>query len=295
LNCDDYAFSGCRELKAVSAKRVVKLSKMALVGSSVETLSGGEWPASGREVLKDMAVAAGPWVPVVWQPDAPLEVATLTSLSMQGGSLVVADGQGRLPVELDLSALDRLPSGRTLERAFALKSVRFSRMLVEIPERFLANCGQLVEVNSGECDSLRTIGIGAFEGCWLLREMVIPRGCQQINMGSSGILELDLRGCDGAYVSVVACHLLRKLCLSERASFKLLGGCNPALSSLSLRWWPRGGDWSWMRSTRLSEVRLRSMKGSVLEDGVWTFGLSHAVVFAEVGSIGLREGRPALP
>jgi hypothetical protein len=128
-----------------------------------------------RDALECIAIPVAPSGQAVWRcGDEPLELTAVTRLIVLGGSLQIALEQRRFLTEIDRAAFDRLPPGTTLHKSFALKRVRFSRNLGEIPDRFLEDCGRLVDVNSEECQSLERVGEWAFCSCWQLREVLVP-------------------------------------------------------------------------------------------------------------------------
>jgi hypothetical protein len=292
----DAVFSGCEQLTAVNASRVVSVTKGAFVGSSVEAFAGGECPAECGDALEYVATPAGPPGEMVWRSDAePVELTAMTRLKVLGRSLEISGEQRRFLAEMDLSAFDRLPAGCTLRESFGLKRVRFSQNLVEIPDNFFKDCSRLVAVNSGECLSLERIGKRAFSDCWKLRELIIPESCREVYVSFSGISSLDLRRSEATLVKGVGCHHMRRLCLLTRVACELLASSNPALSHMSLRVWPRGNDWGWACSMRPEEMRLFSMRAAPVLDSAGACCLSNAHVFADIGAVGERQSRPCMP
>jgi hypothetical protein len=279
----------------MNASRVISAVKRALVGSGIEAFTGGEWPSECKDALEFVATPAAPSVPTVWLGDnGPLELICTTRLTVLGGSLVIAIEQRRFLAEVDLSAFGQLPWGSTLAGSFALRVVRFSRELMEIPRGVSHNCSRLIDVNSGECYSMTMINQQAFYGCWKLRELIIPDGCTVVGASGSGVGSLDLRGSKATSVLADNCYHMGKFFLPNRVACVLGMLYCPALSHLSLRIWPRGNAWGWARNVRLKEMRLSSMRAAPLSDGAGAC-LSRAHVFADVGSVGERQARPALP
>jgi hypothetical protein len=135
----------------------------------------------------------------------------------------------------------------------------------------------------------------AMVGCWKLKVLVIPQNCREVDVSYSGISALDVRGSEAESVRAFDCYHMRTLCLPNRMACELEASSNPALVHVSLRVWPRGNAWQWARSTRPEEMRLFSMRAAPVTDGAGAYCLSGAQIFADVGSVGERQSRPALP
>jgi hypothetical protein len=217
MGYDELGFDGCDERTVLNALRVVSVTERAFVGSGIERFAGGEWPAECRDALENISTPIGPLEQVVWRGGAErLELTSMTRLTVLGRSLRMTVEQRRFLVEIDLSAFDRLPVDSTLADSWSLKTIRFSRNLMAIPDDFLAGCRRLVDVNSGDCQSLKTIGVWAFERCWKLKELGIPQSCSEVDVCSSGISALDLRWSRATEINADGCIHMRKLCLPNR-------------------------------------------------------------------------------
>jgi hypothetical protein len=156
-------------------------------------------------------------------------------------------------------------------------------------------CSRLVDVNSGECLSLVVIRPSAFFGCWELRESVVPESCKQVDVRFCGIASLDIHRSEATFVHASGCHHMRKLCLPDRVACNLQVWLTPALQHLSFRVWPQGNDWNWGHNTRPEEMRLFAQRAAPALDGAGACCLSNARVFADIGAVGVRQSRPALP
>jgi hypothetical protein len=207
----------------------------------------------------------------------------MTRLTVLSGSLMMTFPQRRFLAEIDLSAFDRLPVHSTLAESWSLKTVRFSRELVAVPGCFLRGCRRLVDVNSSEWQSLKTIGDLAFDRCWKLKELVIPQSCRGIDVCSSGISALDLQWSGATEVKADGCIHMRRLCLPNRIRCVLVAGPGPAEVHISLRIWPRNDLRELGPSMKPKEMRLFSMRAAPARDGT-DFCLLNAQIFADTGS-----------
>jgi hypothetical protein len=113
-------------------------------------------------------------------------------------------------------------------------------------------------------------------------------------VGLSGIAALVLRWSQCASVKAEDCYHMRKLYLLNRMPYLLEAEYDLALLRVSLRLWPQNNDCEWMRGTRPKEMRVFSIRAAAVADGAEACCLSNAQVFAEIGSVGGRESRPAV-
>jgi hypothetical protein len=196
---------------------------------------------------------------------------------------------------VDLTGLEELPTGLTLEGLPFVEMLRLPTWLRRIPAAFCKDCPRLSWVNTGECAELRDIGIkryrcalimrSAFSGCVSLRGIEIPDCAWRVDVSGSGVESLDLRGSRAERVVADHCPLLRRVSMRAECVVECRGcGSLKCLTFGSVGRVPghyhgRGCEW------RYGAAVCRGGREPV----------RRATIISELAAVGDRAGRPCLP
>jgi hypothetical protein len=123
--------------------------------------------------------------------------------------------------------------------------------------------------------------------------MSFAAGLTRIDVGDSGVVDLDLRWHAPASVLFGGCGFLRRLILSHRFRGWLFARYNASLASVTFGVSLGHTREHWLSGVRPLAVRFTSLVGRV--EAAAASALRRATVLAEVGSLSNRECFPALP
>jgi hypothetical protein len=282
-------------LRVVGVGGIGEVDEDALTGSYVKEVfsCNGMWldesvlaSAIARVTPPTGVVVAGEWL-------EERTVATLMRLKVRRGAPLPTESHRNWLASIDLSGLEGLPRGWTLQDCPFLESVLLPRNLVKLPKSVFGGCFALVGVNLHECKVLRKIGQFAFEDCVRFRRVELPACLGFVDLVGSGIEELDLRGTIAEEVQVAMCPTLVRLVLRSgygRGNWDLC----PCLRRVTFGRlsYDIGDD---APVSTMDEVRFLApfYQAAAFPPG---FGvcLSRAVVLAELGALAGQQGCPLL-
>jgi hypothetical protein len=222
---------------------------------------------------------------VVKELTDPLSVTAVASVKMTSWRAIPSDWQPFLrAIDLSGFAVERLPSGASLEGLVWLEKVVLPTGLRVLREFFFAGCCRLISIDT-RYTSLEEIGMGACAGCSSLVAFPFPPTIRRLGnaFDRTSITSIDLTGTKAENVTIVEMDFLVELLLPRGCALKGVSGVR-SLRAVTFGASSGGGRFSW----HPMEVRAVSM-GAEAE---FSPGLLESRVY---GEIACELGRETLP